>query len=120
MEQNIPPHIQQACIDFQTIFLTVDKILNDWEENGNYQIPLLIANLSTELNWTLKQIKQYDPIVRQYLRKHPLYHITAGAGGGVMRISDKLKKQELISAKMKAREEVQAELDAKVAAMKSQ
>jgi hypothetical protein len=113
-----PIHIQ-AFLDSQVPFcLVVDKILNDWTGEGCYQLPVLLMQVATQMNWDNKQLRAKDPLIREYIRNHPTWYITRGAHGGVMRRSEKEKKDALAEAKRLAKEELSAKLTAEVAAKK--
>ena len=59
-------------------------------------------------------------IIREYIRNHPDWYVTRGAHGGIMRFSEKQKKDAIVEAKKKAKEEINAQLDAEVAKKKAE
>jgi len=101
--------------DLTMMFEVTDEVLNDWNGDGNLQFPLLVQMMAVKLNWDDKQMREADPLVRYYVRKHPDWHVTRGAHGGIMRISDKLKKEAAKLSKASNKELLKAQIDAKIA-----
>lgn len=101
--------------DIYSIFLKTKETLNEWKEEGNLQVPILMQTLALKLNWNEKQLKDHDPLVRFYIKNHPNWEITRGAHGGIMRAEDKQKKEKVKLAKELAKVEMQALIDAEVA-----
>lgn len=112
-------HIEIVLDNMVGIFEATDEILNNWGGDGNLQFPALFAMLAIKMGWGDKEIREADPIIRYYIRRHPEWHVTRGAHGGIMRISDKQKKEEAKSAKNSVKKQLQAALEAKVQAMMS-
>jgi len=94
----------------------VETELNEWKENKNLQVPLLLNNLASKLNWDDKKVRQMDSVIRLYIHDHSDWHITRGAGGGIQRKSLKEKKDLEKLAKDAAKLEVRKMLDDKLAA----
>lgn len=115
---NTPAHIQSFLDDQVPYLLVVDEILNDWSGEGCLQFPTLMAILNTKLGWVGKEgektSRAKEPIIREYVRTHPDWHVTRGAHGGIMRASEKQKKEEARAAKEKAKAEVAAAIQAEV------
>lgn len=111
-----PVHIQSFLDDLSPILSAVDEVLNDWKGEGCLQFPTLLGTVSVKLNWDDKAAREHDAIIRQYVRKHPAWYVTRGAHGGIMKASEKQKKEALTEAKKKAKEEIKAAVEAKVAA----
>jgi hypothetical protein len=100
------------------ILTEVDNTLQelfDGKENICVQIPTLLGNIKLKMNWDDKQMRAKDPIIRDYLRQHPEWHVTRGAGGGIMRASEKQQREAAKLAKEKAKADVAAAIDAEVA-----
>jgi hypothetical protein len=107
----------QSFLDSQvSMFLAVDEALNELKGEGCLQFPILLSTVALKMNWDAKTLRENDPIIRQYIRSNPDWYVTRGAHGGIMKASDKQKKDALIAAKKKAKEEVSAAIDAQVAA----
>ena|SRR5579885_554577 len=107
---------QSILDDFSSLFDAVDEALADWHGEGCLQFPNLLMTLAVKLNWNDTQVREYDPVIRIYVRRHPEWHVTRGAHGGIMRASEKAKKEELKAAKERAKAEIKAALEAKAAA----
>lgn len=93
----------------------VDEILESWNGEGCYKVPDLIGALSLKLNWDADQARRNDPVIRFFLKDHPMWYVTRGAHGGIMKRADWQKKQFAAAAKQKAKEEIKAALAAKEA-----
>ena len=107
--------IQKITDKLSGIFSKANEALSEWTEDGNLQFPALMGKLAVKLNLDDKQLREIDPIVRYYVRNHPEYEITRGAHGGIMRLSDKKKKDESRKAKEKLKADMLALVDAKIA-----
>lgn len=101
--------------DLTLMFDATDEILNEWTGNANLQFPLLVQMMAVKLNWDEKQMREADPLIRYYVRKHPDWHVTRGAHGGIMRISDKLKKEAAKLSKASVKDQLKAQIDSKIA-----
>jgi hypothetical protein len=71
--------------------------------------------LAVKLNWDEKQVRENDPIVRYYVRNHPDWYVTRGAHGGIMRTTEKQKKEAEKTAKTTVKEQMKAAIEAKAA-----
>ena len=117
---NHPAHVQNYMdSELSPLFKVVDDLLGDWDYAKCYQLPVLMMNIKDQMKWEGKegdkQFRAKDPIIRDYIRCHPVYYITRGAHGGVQ-LRDKLdKKEALVEAKRKAKEEISALIDANIA-----
>lgn len=107
--------INSVLDELKGVFEVTDEILADWNGTSNLQFPDLVGMLAVKLNWDTTQVRSIDPIVRYYVRRHPDWYVTRGAKGGIMRISDKQKKDAVKNARSSAKEQLKAQLDAKVA-----
>lgn len=107
-------NMKSVLDDLSNIFRTTEDILNDWTGDGNLQFPALMGMLALKMNWTDKDMRETDPLVRYYVRRHPDWYVTRGAHGGIMRISEKLKKDAHRKAKEEAKRKMQEAIDAKV------
>lgn len=116
---NNQAHIESFLDEQRPTLLIVDKILNEWNGIGCYKVPVLLMEVKDQMNWDDKTLNSKNPIIRDYLRNHPIWFITRGAKGGIMRRSDKDAKQQLIEAKKKAKEELIIQLQALEDAKKS-
>jgi hypothetical protein len=114
-----PLHIQSFLDAKIPMLLIVDEVLNEWTGDGCYQFPTLLGQIKLKMNWDDKQLRANDPIIREYIRNHPNWYVTRGAGGGIMRSAEKQKKEALKLAKEKAKIELTAQLEAEVAAKKA-
>lgn len=98
-----------------SIFSATEEALSSYEGEGNLQFPVLMGTLAAKMNWTEKQVRESDPIVRYYVRNNPDWHVTRGAHGGIMRASDRQKKEQARAAKDKLKEQMKATIEAKAA-----
>ena len=96
--------IQTTLDELTTIFNTTDEVLSEWNQPTNLQFPVLMGMIAVKLNWDDKQLREADPIVRFYVRKHPDWYVTRGAHGGIMRVADKQKKEDARLAKSTIKE----------------
>lgn len=120
---SIPTHIQSYLDSKIPMFQVVDEVLNDWTGEGCLQFPTLMGTVTAKLGWIGKEgdkiARANEPIIRDYVRNHPDWYVTRGAHGGIMRASEKQKKEEVRLAKEKARAELTAALEAEVARKKA-
>lgn len=107
--------IQKVTESLAVIFAATEEALNEWQGEGCLQIPTLVASLALKLNWDVKQIRENDPLVRYYIRNNPEWHVTRGAHGGIMRVTDKNKKEADKASKQAIKEQVKADIEAKLA-----
>lgn len=104
--------IKSVTDKLEPIFKATDEALNEWKGDGNLQFPTLMAMLSVKMNWDTKQVREADPFVRYFVRHHPEWYVTRGAHGGIMKASDKQKKELAKQAKNTAKELIKAALEA--------
>ena len=104
---------KEVINDLLPIFDATELALNEWQGEGNLQMPVLIELIAKKLNWDDKQARRSDPFVREYIRKSKEWHITRGAYGGIMRAQDKQKKEDAKSAKSSIRKQMEAAIEAK-------
>jgi hypothetical protein len=110
------PVIQSVTDKLTVVFSAVDEILNTWEGEGNLQFPTLIGMMAIKMNWNEKQARENDPVIRYYVRNNPDWYVTRGARGGIMRSSDRQKKDQVKAAKDALKQQMKATIEAKVAA----
>lgn len=103
-----------------TIFSATEEILAGWQEDSNLQFPHLVSMVALKMNWSEKQLREADPIVRFYVRNHPEWYVTRGAHGGIMRTADRQKKEQSKAAKEALKQQMKANIEAKVAAKANQ
>jgi hypothetical protein len=107
--------IKAVLDDLSEIFLVADSVLNEWTGEGNLQFPMLLGMMAVKLNWDDKRMREVDPLVRFYVRKHPDWYVTRGAHGGIMRATEKQKKDAAKLAKASIKEQLKAQIEAKAA-----
>jgi len=110
----VPQHIQSYFDSQVAIFNTVDEILNDWKGTGCFKLPMLLDLVAEKLDWDEKMIRAKDPVIRDYLRNNPYWHITRGAHGGIMRADEKEKKEAIKSAKEQAKADVNEAIEKEI------
>ena len=94
------------------LFQATEDCLAEWQGDGNLQFPSLLESLATRLGWTEKQAREADPLIRFYVRNSENWYVTRGAKGGIMRASDRQKKQEAISNKEMLKKQMKAKIEA--------
>jgi hypothetical protein len=108
------PNIQAFLEAQEPMLLVVEEALNEWSGEGCLQFPALMSSVMTKLGWTgedgEKVARAKEPIIREFVRNHPDWHVTRGAHGGIMRASEKQKKEAAKAAKEKAKSELEAEI----------
>jgi hypothetical protein len=100
----------------RALFQKTDQVLSEWTGEGNLQVPILLGMMAVRFNWDEKQVRDYDPFVRYHVRNHPDWHVTRGAHGGIMRASEKQKKEAILLAKTIAKKQMVDALEAQAAA----
>jgi len=105
-------NVKAVLDNLSEVFELTEEMLVDWNGAGNLQFPHLLKMMALKMNWNDKEVREADPLVRYYVRRHPEWHVTRGAHGGIMKISDKVKKD----AEKKAREDAKAQMKAAIEA----
>ena len=111
--------IDNTLDDLKPIFKTIDDCLTEWKGDGNLQFPTLIGMIALKLSWDDKQLREHDAIVRFYVRKHPDWHVTRGAHGGIMPATEKHKRDAIKIAKEIAKNQVKDAVAAKLVTTKA-
>ena len=111
--------ISSLLEELTQVFNTTDQVLSEWTGEGNLQFPILLGMIAVKMQWDDKQMREADPFVRKYVRNHPSWHVTRGAHGGIMRATERDKKEAAKQAKEAAKKMVKDALEAKVASMTS-
>ena len=121
---SIPIHIQAYLDSKIPMFQFVDEVLNDWTGEGCLQFPTLMGTVTAKIGWEgeegEKAARANEPIIRDYVRNHPDWHVTRGAHGGIMRASEKQKKEDALAAKQKAKAELAIAIEATIARKKAE
>lgn len=111
--------IQKVVDELIPIFQATDQALSEWTGEGNLQFPVLLGMMAVRLNWDEKQVREADPLVRMYVRRHPDWHVTRGAHGGIMRMTEKQKKESVKVAKDLLKQQMADAIETKAAAAKT-
>jgi hypothetical protein len=106
-------NIKKAVSEFEVIAKATEEALNEWSGEGCLQFPALLATMAVKFNWEEQEVRKNDPLVRFYIRQHADWHVTRGAHGGIMRMSEKQKKEQSKVAKNAAKEAARAAVEAK-------
>lgn len=106
--------VQSVLDKLNNVFVVTEEMLNDWSGEGCLQFPALMASVAVKLNLDEKQIREIDPIVRYYVRNNPNWHVTRGAHGGIMRLTDKQTKDNAKAQKASLKAQMKAEIEKKV------
>lgn len=107
--------IQSVLERLAVVFSITDEVLVEWAGEGNLQFPVLLGMIAVKMNWDEKQVREADPLIRFYIRNNPDWYVTRGAHGGIMRSSDKQKKDLAKTNKDMIKKQMQDIIDAKVA-----
>ena len=107
--------IKMALDELTAMFSVTNEVLNDWKGAGNLQFPALLGMMAIKLNWDDKQMREADPLVRYFVRKHPDWYVTRGAHGGIMKTTEKQKKETVKTNKASIKDQLKAQIEAKVA-----
>ncbi len=111
---------EKVLKELNELFDATEIALNEWSGTGNLQFPHLLSTLAGRLNWDEKQLRRFDPFVREYVRGHTNWHVTRGAHGGIMRTTDKQKKETDRLNKESIKKQLKEELEAKLASVSSE
>ncbi len=109
--------VQSVLDKLSTVFSVTEEILNDWNGEGCLQFPALMASVAVKLGLNEKQVRETDPLVRYYVRSNPNWHVTRGAHGGIMRVSDKKSKEDALAAKAALKAQMKAAIENKTASV---
>jgi hypothetical protein len=115
-EYEMSDTIENNLEALRVLFQQTDEVLNEWKGDGNLQVPVLLGLMAVRFNWDEKQIRKNDPFVRFHVSNSSEWYITRGAHGGIMRASEKQKKEAALLAKTLAKKQMQEALEAKAAA----
>src|SRR5208282_2072247 len=109
--------VNKATEDSRVIYLATEESLEfDWDRKENLQFPNLLTFVMSRLKADPKTASDIDPHMRSYVRKHPKYYVSRGAKGGIMLMSVHLARLAKKGAVEVAKQELKAQVDAKVAA----
>jgi hypothetical protein len=108
--------IETFLMDIKSICAATDQALSEWKGEGNLQFPTLLGMMAVRNNWNEKQVRYADPYVRGYVRQHSDWYVTRGAGGGIMRATDKQKKDAVKLQKELEKQQMRNAIEAKASA----
>lgn len=97
-----------------------EQALSEYTGEGNLQFPALVEMIALKYNWSEKDVRDRDPIIRSYVRKHKDWHVTRGAHGGIMRAAAKQAKDAAKNVKDVAKQQMRDAIEAKTAAQNAQ
>ena len=121
MSNNVPQHHQSFFDDLSPVLELVDRILTEeWDGEGCLQFPTLMGKVITALSWDTKATRATEPIIREFIRKHPTWCVTRGAHGGIMKRAKKEEKEALLAAKLQAKADMKRALEAEEAKKKAE
>jgi len=107
------PVKEKVLKNMDELFDLTNETLNEWTGEGNLQFPTLLGKMALKRNWDEKQVRRNDPFVREYVRNHPDWYVTRGAHGGIMRASERHKKEAAKAAKDAVKQQMRAAIEAK-------
>lgn len=122
MTSELEEYRKQLAVEYDQLHDATEEALDAWDKTnseGNLQFPKLLTTLAVKFNWDEKAIRENDPLVRKYIRKHPKWYVTRGAHGGIMRRAEWDKKNAAKAEKEAIKEQMRAAIEAKQAAAKS-
>lgn len=104
-----------ALQKIEQLFTQTDEALSELHDASLF-FPNLMEFMATKFQWNVKELREYEPVIRFYVRNHNDYEIKAGIKGGIKKRTEKSVK---VKTKPKyssvAMEQVQAALNAKLA-----
>lgn len=106
--------VQSTLEKLSVVFAVTDEVLNEWVSDNNLQFPVLLGMIAIKMNWDEKQVREADPLVRFFVRNNPDWYVTRGAHGGIMRATDRQKKELAKTNKDAVKKQMQAIIEAKV------
>lgn len=106
-------NVKKAIEKFESIAKATEEALNGWSGEGCLQFPTLLGIMAVQFNWDEQEVRKNDPLVRFFIREHDDWHVTRGAHGGIMRMSDKQKKESARLAKTIAKEAARSVVESK-------
>jgi hypothetical protein len=109
-------NVTKATEKFESIAKATEEALNGWSGEGCLQFPTLLGLMAVKFNWDEQEVRKNDPLIRFFIREHDEWHVTRGAHGGIMRMSDKQKKEQARTAKSAAKEAARAAVEASTTA----
>lgn len=104
--------IDDVLESLRPLFEATNEALNEWNGQGNLQFPILIGSIAVKLNWTDKEVRNNDPMIRYFVRTNKDWYVTRGAHGGIMKVSEKQKKEAAVAAKISAKEQIKQAIEA--------
>jgi hypothetical protein len=107
--------IQKKLDELKVIFTATEEALASWKSDENLQVPDLIAMLASRLNWSEKDVRDNDPMVRSYIRTHDVWEVIRGAHGGIVKREDRKNKAVAKSVKAFIKAQMKAAIEAKIA-----
>lgn len=114
--------MKNSAID--TYFATISPLLQAaedtlqaWKGESNLKFSLLLEMIASQLNLSLKAIKEHDPLIRSYVRHHLDWVIERGQYGGIIPTAEKQKKIALKTAKALAKQQAKEIVEAKIGGM---
>jgi len=107
--------VQKEIANVQGIFLATEAALEiDWDQKNNLQFPKLLEMVAKRLNADVSTHVEIDSYIRNFVRKHPKYYVSRGAGGGIMLRSVYEAKQAEKAKAAAAKNAVKAQIDSKL------
>jgi hypothetical protein len=111
--------IEETLEEHRALYKATNAVLEDWVGDGNLQFPVLLGMMAVKLNWDEKQVRKNDPLVRDYVRRHPKWHVTRGAHGGIMRKETQQKKESSKLENELNKKQIREAIEAKLAKITS-
>lgn len=110
-----PTDVQNFLGEQAPYLSVVEEVLNEWTGEGCLQFPTLMGTVQLKMGWDDKTARAKEPIIREFVRNHPVWYVTRGAHGGIMRRAEKQQKDAEKAAKEKAKAELTAAIEAEAA-----
>lgn len=108
--------VETFLADLKPVLEATEEALGDWNGEGNLQFPVLLGMIAIKLNWDEKSVRENDPHVRSFVRRHPDWYVTRGAHGGIMKSAERQKKVTEMAAKELAKKQMKEAIEADAAA----
>lgn len=95
---------------YRNMFVCIENIFEAHKTENSIPLPELIEKVARQINDNssdmAKFIKEIDPMIRRYIKYHPVFETTRGANGGARRRRSKKNIEQ-----NKAKEEIMAAID---------
>lgn len=111
MDTNV---VNNVISEISKIFETTNEVLSEWTTPGNLKFPSFMEMMANKMSLSKEQIKEYDPLIRHFIHRHPSYKFVRGMNGGIIRIKDYQERLNKSINKLSLKEKMKEELEKKL------